>query len=400
MHRGKWFWISVPRYRNDTEIHAPHARSACFLRSGRLPNMIVWQGTTFLCFNMWAYTPCFVFAPSSQYQSFPRSTQGLCFQWWGRTPSNCQPSSWEFVVPVPKLAWKCLDVLRKGREATNIILASGVPFEASMRPGGAGAQPAQRSDAQVWWFHPCVSGAPSSLRVCNTLPLHVLNVSASNWWRDTLSLTVGYVGFENRGKNWKKKEILRRKITTTSKMVNDEVCACNFCETRKKPYGFDLKKKVCNMKQIPCYPTHEKLFWELFVPIVRRHSTLRVQHRRARKTTSSDLPLPKTDISVLFCFCLFLLSPFLRHPDFPGTRPRTWVVDMTHLFYFDLALFSFLLVSVPFLLRRLWVFVDGTLTCWACEKMHTFQRLCFGDLAWSLDRASSSPSWRIFGSWH
>ena len=52
-------------------------------------------------------------------------------------------------MPVPKLAWKCLDVLRKGREATTIILASGVPFEASMRPGGAGAQPAQRSDAQV-----------------------------------------------------------------------------------------------------------------------------------------------------------------------------------------------------------------------------------------------------------
>ena len=101
-----------------------------------------------------------------------------------------------------------------------------------------------------------------------------------------------------------------------------------FARREKKTYGFDLKKKVCNMKQIPCYPIHEKLFWELFVPIVRQHSTLRVQHRRARKTTSSDLPLPKTDISVLFCFCLFLLSPFLRRPDFPGTRPRTWVVDM------------------------------------------------------------------------
>ena len=354
----------------------------------------------FLCFNMWAYTPCFVFAPSSQHQSFPRSPQGLCFQWWGRTPSNCQPSSWEFVVPVPKLAWKCLDVLRKGREATTIILASGVPFEASMRPGGAGAQPAQRSDAQVRWFHPCVSGAPSSLRVCNTLPLHVLNVSASNWGRDTLSLTAGYVGFENRGKNWKKKEILRRKITTTNKMVNDEVCACNFCQTRKNHMDLIWKTRCATWNKsrvIPCIKSCSgNYLYLLFGGTVHCVSSIVAQERQHRAICHCRKQISPCYFVSAFSCCHRFCATQISQGHAREHESWTW----THLFSFDLALFSFLFVSVPFLLRRLWVCVDGTLTCWACEKMHTFQRLCFGDLAWSLDRASSSPSWRIFGSWH
>ena len=86
------------------------------------------------------------------------------------------------------------------------------------------------------------------------------------------------------------------------------------------------------MKQIPCYPMHEKLFWELFVPVVRRHSTLRVQHRRARKTTSSDLPLPKTDIIRVILFLPFLAVTVSAPPRFPRDTPANMSRGHGHIF--------------------------------------------------------------------